>query len=441
MGNFVENHLLGNMNTTLTKPKSPATWVPTVYFAMGLPMVMLSDVSLLMFKDLGLSDAKIAFWVSLLILPWSLKPLFSPLMELVGTKKQYVVLTELVSAIMLGLVFAGLGVQDFFVVTLALMGIMAVSGSVHDIAGDGIYMENLNTKQQSQYIGWQGAAYNIAKIFARGGLVYLVGILTKSYGVVRAWQWVFVLAALIMLVIVLYHLFTLPGTMKRESSGSQSVGGAVQGFIDIFVSFFQKKYIWFYLVFILLYRFTEGLAIKIAPLFLKADIANGGLGITNEEFGLIYGTAGTVAFILGSILSGYYISHFGLKRVIFSLALIFNVPFVVYFLLAYFQPDNLWWVASGVTLEYFGYGFGFVGLNLFMMQQVAPGEHQMAHYAIGTSLMNLSVMIPGMMSGMISDAVGYKMFFLIALAVAVPGLVCAYMVPFTYDDHGNKIVK
>lgn len=425
----------------MNQTKSPAVWVPTVYFAMGLPMVLLSDVSLLMFKDLGIPDSRITFWASLLTLPWSLKPLFSPVMEIFGTKKQYVVLTELVSAVVLGLIFAGLGVENFFAVTIVLMALMAISGSMHDIAGDGTYMQYLSQKQQSQYIGWQGAAYNIAKIFARGALVYLVGSLSKDYGVLWAWRAVFLLAGVIMLAVALYHLAILPGKMKNseESKEARSLSDAMKSFVEIFVSFFEKKHIWFYLLFILLYRLTEGLAIKIAPLFLKAGVSEGGIGLTNEQFGLIYGTAGTAAFILGSLLSGYYISHFGLRKVLFSLALIFNIPFVVYFLLAYFQPEWLGWTTIGITMEYFGYGFGFVGLNLFMMQQVARGPHQMAHYAIGTSLMNLSVMLPGMVSGSISDRVGYELFFLIALVVAIPGLICAYKVPFTYDDEGNII--
>lgn len=425
----------------MSQTKSPAVWVPTVYFAMGLPMVLLSDVSLLMFKDLGISDGQITFWASLLTLPWSLKPLFSPVMEIFGTKKQYVVLTELVSAVVLGLIFAGLGIKDFFPVTIALMALMAVSGSMHDIAGDGTYMQHLSQKQQSQYIGWQGAAYNIAKIFARGALVYLVGSLSKSYGILTAWRAVFVLAGVIMLLVAIYHLVLLPGQIRepKEEQKPRSLSSAMKSFAEIFISFFGKRYIWFYLLFILLYRLTEGLAIKIAPLFLKAGVAEGGIGLTNEQFGLIYGTAGTAAFILGSILSGYFISHYGLRRVLFLVAMIFNIPFVVYFLLAYFQPEDLGWVAGGITLEYFGYGFGFVGLNLFMMQQVSPGPHQMAHYAIGTSLMNLSVMLPGMVSGFISDQVGYELFFLIALVVAIPGLICAYKVPFTYDEEGNKI--
>ncbi|MDO5035691.1 MAG: MFS transporter [Porphyromonas sp.] len=426
-----------------TSTRHPGLWVPTVYFAMGLPMVLLSDVSILMFGDLGIPDKQIAFWASLLTLPWSLKPLFSPIMELVGTKKQYVVLSELLSALMLGLVFVGLGLDNFFAITLLLMAILAISGSVHDIAGDGTYMHFLSSKEQSEYIGWQGAFYNIAKVLAKGGLVYLVGVLTKSYGLVGSWRFIFVLASVLLLSISVYHFFVLPGEMRSAQASTErqhrSLKESMKELWEIIVSFFKKKYILYYLLFILLYRLTEGLTIKIAPLFLKASADIGGLGLSNEQFGLIYGTFGTLAFIIGSILSGYFISHYGLRKVLFVLALIFNIPFIVFFLLAYFQPSSMTWITLGIIFENFGYGFGFVGLNLFMMQQVAPGPHQMAHYAFGTSIMNLSVMLPGMVSGALSDALGYKIFFLVAVLVAIPGILCAYFVPFTYDSKGNKI--
>lgn len=421
----------------------PIAWVSTIYFAMGLPMVMISDVSLLVFKDLGISDAQITFWASLLILPWSLKPLFSPLMEIFGTKKQYVVFTELFSAVMLGLIAAGLGGSRFFLVVIGLMVLMAFSGSVHDIAGDGTYMEALSTKEQSQYIGWQGAFYNIAKLLAKGGLVFLVGYLSKSIGLVRSWQIVFVIAAVIIGLISFYHFVLLPGRIRsgrgKGSKGGKSFASALNEFWQILVSFFQKKYIWIYLLFIFLYRFTEGLAIKVAPLFMKADASVGGLSLSNESFGLIYGTLGTLAFVVGSILSGYFISKMGLRKVLLPLILIFNIPFVVFLLLAEFQPESLIWIGIGITFEQFGYGFGFVGLSLFMMQQVAKGPHQMAHYAIATSLMNLSFMLPGLVSGTLSDAFGYKTFFLIAVLLAIPGIVCAIKVPFTYDEEGNTI--
>lgn len=427
--------------TPQSKKISPLLWVATVYFSMGLPYVLISDISVLAFKDLGISDAKITFWTSLLVLPWSLKPLFSPIMELVGTKKRYVFVTELVSAIVLGLVCAGLGVDDFFVITLMLLAIMAFSGSIHDIAGDGTYMAELNAHEQSMYIGWQGAFYNLAKILAKGGLVYLVGRLSSNVGVLNAWRVIFLIAGVVMLCMAIYHFFVLPGRLKqpKEEVRKRTMGEAMEEFLRIFLSFFQKKHIVFYLVFILLYRFTEGLAIKVAPLFLKSSVADGGMGLTNEQFGLFYGTIGTACFILGSILSGYFISHYGLRRVLFALALIFNIPFIVFFLFAQLGPLDAGWIATGIAFEQFGYGFGFVGLNLFMMQQVAPGPHQMAHYAIANSLMNLGVMIPGMMSGFISDAVGYKTFFLIAVLIAIPGIICAKIVPFTYDHDGKRL--
>lgn len=434
---------MNNAPAASGKKITPIAWVSTVYFAMGLPMVMISDVSLLVFKDLGISDSQITFWASLLILPWSLKPLFSPLMEIFGTKKQYVVFAELISAVMLGLIAAGIGGNHFFAIVVALMALMAFSGSVHDIAGDGTYMDALSTKEQSQYIGWQGAFYNIAKLLAKGGLVFLVGYLTQSIGIVRAWQIVFVIASVLIGLIAFYHYFVLPGKMRNntEESERKAFGSAMNEFLQIFVSFFQKKHIWLYLLFIFLYRFTEGLAIKVAPLFMKAEVSSGGLALSNEHFGLVYGTLGTLAFVFGSILSGYFISKKGLRKVLFPLILIFNIPFVVFLLLAEFQPESLLWTGVGITFEQFGYGFGFVGLSLFMMQQVAKGPHQMAHYAIATSLMNLSFMLPGLVSGTLSDAVGYKTFFLIAVLMAIPGILCALKVPFSYDDEGNPIAK
>lgn len=420
---------------------NPISWVSTVYFAMGLPMVMLSDVSLLLFKDLGIPDKEITFWASLLILPWSLKPFFSPVMELFGSKRQYVFISEIISALMLGLIAASLGLEESFPLLLLLMAVMALSGSVHDIAGDGIYMEALTPTLQSKFVGWQGAFYNIAKVLAKGGLVYLVGYLTSSIGLVRSWQSMIVVAGALMLLLGLWHMAVLPHSQTPVVDEKRSARETLQGVWEIFVSFFEKKHIWFYLLFIFLYRFTEGLAIKVAPLFLKAGSDLGGLGMTNSDFGLIYGTLGTIAFIGGSILAGYYIGHYGLRKVLFTLALIFNLPFIIFFLLAFFRPTSLVWPAVGIVVEQFGYGFGFVGLTLFMMQQVAPGPHRMAHYAIANSLMNLSYMIPGLVSGAISDAVGYSTFFLIAVLVSIPGLICAKVVPFSYDENGNKLTN
>ena len=201
-----------------------------------------------------------------------------------------------------------------------------------------------------------------------------------------------------------------------------------------FVEFFQKKHIVYYICFIILYRFAEGFVMKIVPLFLKAPRADQGLGLSEQQIGLCYGTFGAAAFVIGSILAGYYIAHRGLRKSLFSLALVFNLPFVAYTLLAVYQPESLWLIGGGIVLEYFGYGFGFVGLTLFMMQQIAPGKHQMSHYAFASGIMNLGVMLPGMMSGAFSDWLGYKMFFIMVLICTIPALLITWFVPFTYGE-------
>ncbi len=203
---------------------------------------------------------------------------------------------------------------------------------------------------------------------------------------------------------------------------------------EVIRTFFQKKYIVWYICFIILYRFAEGYVMKIVPLFLKAGIDQGGLGLPVQEIGIIYGTFGAAAFVLGSILAGYYISAFGLRKTLFSLCCVFNIPFVVYLLLAIYQPSNVWVIGSAIVFEYFGYGFGFVGLTLFMMQQVAPGKHQMAHYAFASGIMNLGVMIPGMMSGYLSDWLGYRNFFIWVLVATIPAFLVTWFVPFTYNN-------
>ncbi|MGL4293373.1 MAG: MFS transporter [Bacteroidales bacterium] len=413
---------------------SPAYWVPTVYFGMGLPFVALSMVSVLMFSDMQISNALIAFWTSLVMLPWTLKPLWSPLLEMFKTKKHFVVFTELITGIAFGLLALTLPVSGFFPYAIALLFVIALSGATHDIAGDGIYLSELSSEQQARYIGWQGAFYNLAKILTTGGLVYLAGMLKDQFGVVQAWMIIMVICAAIMGGLCLYHTRILPsgGDPAKSVTSTKAARAALW---EVIRSFFQKKHIGWYIAFIILYRFAEGYAMKIVPLFLKAPVTEGGLGLSVQEIGLVYGTFGAAAFVLGSILAGYYISALGLKRTLFSLCCFFNIPFAVYLFLAMIQPANLWMIGGAIVFEYFGYGFGFVGLTLFMMQQVAPGKHQMAHYAFATGIMNLGVMIPGMMSGYLSDVLGYKNFFIWVLIAAIPAFIITKLVPFTYSDN------
>lgn len=413
--------------------KNPVSWIPTVYFAMGLPFVVLNMVAVLMFKGLGISDARIAFWTSLIMLPWTIKPFWSPFLEMFKTKKYFVVLTQITSGVMFGLVAFSLHLPDFFCYSIALMAVIAFSGATHDIAADGVYMTELNKEEQAKYIGWQGAFYNLAKIVATGGLVYLAGSLISKVGQVNAWMIIMGSCGGIMLVLGFYHIRMLPSG-GAATGQVKNLKDTMQELWSVILSFFGKKYIGWYILFIILYRFAEGYVMKIVPLFLKAPLEKGGLGLTEQQIGLYYGTFGAAAFVLGSFLAGYFIAHRGLRKTLFTLCCIFNLPFAVYPLLAIYQPGDPLLIGTAIVFEYFGYGFGFVGLTLFMMQQIAPGKHQMAHYAFASGIMNLGVMLPGMMSGFLSDWLGYKDFFIYVLIAAIPAFVITWFIPFTYKD-------
>ena len=426
--------------------KSPITWVPSVYFAMGLPFVVLNIVSVLMFKGMGIRDGQITFWTSLIMMPWTLKFLWSPFLEMYKTKKFFVVLTQLVTGLGFLLVGLVLHLPWFFSLCIFLMAIIAFSGATHDIATDGVYMAELSKEEQASWIGWQGAFYNIAKIVASGGLVWVAGRLIKHFGGVEgatkevmhsaatnAWMIVMIAIGALMILLGLYHIKQLPSG-KGTAVKTESAKETFDRLVEVLKNFFTKKHIVYYIFFIILYRFGEGFVMKIVPLFLKAARSAGGLGLNEEQIGLYYGTFGAAAFVLGSVLAGYYISHFGLKRTLFSLCCIFNLPFIAYTFLSQVQPESGLLIGSMITLEYFGYGFGFAGLTLFMMQQIAPGKHQMAHYAFASGIMNLGVMLPGMVSGLISDAIGYKWFFVFTLIATIPAFLITYFVPFTHSD-------
>lgn len=424
---------IDNFDATTQRKVSPVAWVPTLYFAMGMPFVVLNMVCTLMYKGMGVSDAQIAFWTSLIMLPWTLKPLWSPFLEIYKTKKFFVVLTQTLTGVMFALVAFALNLPNFFAITIAMLAVIALSGATHDIAADGTYMGVLSNDEQARWIGWQGAFYNIAKIAATGGLVYLAGTFIDMFGVTKAWMVIMLIIGIIMVVLGVYHFFILP-TDGKKAAEDKTLYDSLLELWGVFVKFFQKKHIWYYLCFIILYRFAEGFVMKIVPLFLKASRADQGLGLSEQEIGLCYGTFGAAAFVIGSILAGYYIAHRGLQKSLFSLAVVFNLPFVAYTFLAIYQPESLLYIGGAIVIEYFGYGFGFVGLTLFMMQQIAPGEHQMSHYAFASGIMNLGVMLPGMISGMVSDWLGYRNFFIVVLVCTIPALLITFFVPFTYPD-------
>jgi len=377
---------------------------------------------------MGITDAQIAFWTSLIMLPWTIKPLWGPFLEMFKTRKFFVYTTQMISGVFF--YFAGLSLQldHFFSISIAMLALIAFSGSTHDTAADGVYLNELSPKEQAKYVGWQGAFYNIAKVVSGGVLVYLAGELEKKVGIPTAWMIVFMIYGSIMLVMGLYNMKMLPQSTQERTTNSFADGWATLK--DVIITFFQKKHIWAALAFIVLYRFAEGQAIKITPLFFKAARTDGGLGLSTSQIGLLYGVFGAIAFVLGSIAAGYFVSNKGLnRRTLIILCCIFNLPFAAYTYLAVALPESLTVIAAAVAIEYFGYGFGFIGLILFIMQQIAPGKYKMAHYAFGSGLVNLGFMIPSMISGFVSDYLGYKEFFIWVLVSTIPAFLVTWFVP------------
>jgi MFS transporter, PAT family, beta-lactamase induction signal transducer AmpG len=405
----------------------PAMWVPTLYTAEGLPFVMVNVVAVLMYKSLGISDARITFFTGLVTIPWFLKPIWGPLIETFRTKKAFVLATELGGGICFGLLALSLNLPFYFTWSLIFFGLIAINSSVHDTAADGVYVTVLSQKEQAQYVGWQGAFYNVGKILSQGGFVWVAGMLETKYGPVMAWSIAMAAFGILMGTLCLWHLRFLPtGGRARSPSSSHTM----RTFLDVLTTFFSKRYIWWGIAFLLLYRFAEGQAIKVFPLFMRAARDHGGLGLSTEDVGLVYGIFPPIAFVLGSIAAGYFTAGRGLRKSLLSLCLAFNVPFAIYLALALTRPTELPAITVLVSLEFLGYGFGFVGLQLFMMQQISPGPYRTAHYAFATSIMFLGFFIPSLWSGALSESLGYQHFFVWVMLATVPSFLISWLVPF-----------
>jgi PAT family beta-lactamase induction signal transducer AmpG len=415
------------MSETRRTGVSPAVWVPTLYFAEGLPFYAVGMMALIFYSRMGVDNRTITATVSLLGLPWSLKPLWSPFLEMYKTKKFFVVLMEFVGGVSLGLLALCLPLPDYFRYSIAFFALVAFCSSTHDIAADGLYIGSLSPKQQAAYAGWQGGFYNIARFFSQGGLLILAGCLEIRMPAVRAWMIIFATVGITLVVLSLFHSRVLPS--GGEERHSKSLREMLATFWDVVVSFFKKPNIWFLLTFVFLYRAGEGQVVKIGPLFLKAAREQGGLGLSTTQFGTIYGTFGTAAFIVGSILGGYFAAWLGLKRALLPLILVMNLPMLTYFYLSTELPTSMVSVTLAMSLEMFGYGFGFVGVMLLMMQEIAPGKYQTAHYAFANSLMNLGLVLPGAISGAIQMRIGYQHFFVWVLISAVPAMILSRFVP------------
>ncbi len=433
------NTVVSEMKAVRKTVRSPWSWVPSLYFAEGVPYVVIITVSVIMYKRLGISNTDIALYTSLLYLPWVIKPLWSPLVDMLGTKRRWIVTFELLIGIALGGVAFVLPLPMFFQLTLGVFWLMAFASATHDIAADGFYMLGLDAHQQVAFVGIRSTFYRVAMISGQGLLVVVAGYLEERSGgnLPLAWAITFAVLSAVFLCLFVYHRFMLPyPAIDRPTGVAASGKGRLQEFFAIFAEFFRKREILSVLAFLLLYRFGEVQLVKLVPPFLLDPLARGGLGLSTSEVGFVYGTIGIIALTCGGLLGGYAASRGGMRAWLWPMVVILHVPDLMFVYLSHYQPQNLLLINIAVALEQFGYGFGFTAYMLFMIL-VAEGEHKTAHYAICTGIMALGQMVPGMFSGMLADWLGYRMFFLWVILSTIPGFAVAALIRVP-ADFGKK---
>jgi MFS transporter, PAT family, beta-lactamase induction signal transducer AmpG len=421
---------------------SPWQWIPSLYVAQSLPYVVVMSLSVVMYKNLGLSNTDIALYTSWLYLPWVIKPLWAPLIELISTPRRWIWVMQSLVGIALALVAFSIPTEFGVRLSLAIFWLMAFSSATHDIAADGFYLSALPTHQQAAFVGVRSTFYRVGNIVGQGLIVYLVGIAIEKLGDPRqAWLWAMLFLAALFLLSAIYHRSFLPypvaQTNETASKPKLTFKEVISHFGHTFSSFFVRKDIWVILSFLLLFRLGEAQALKLVTPFLLDPISKGGLGLTTAQIGLVYGTIGVLALVCGGLLGGYAISRKGLRFWLWPMLISCHLPNLVFVYLSTAQPNNLYLISSMIAIEQFGYGFGFAAYLLYMMM-VAEGPHKTAHYSLCTGFMALGMMLPGMVSGWIQSQLGYPNFFIWVCIATLPSLVAAAFVKID-PSFGRKV--
>lgn len=412
-----------------TGRRSPWTWIPSLYFAEGLPYVLVMTVSVIMYKRMDISNAEIALYTSWLYLPWVVKPLWSPVVDVLGTRRGWILVMQLLIGAGLAGVALTLPGDDFFRYSLAFLWLLAFSSATHDIAADGFYMLGNTPHQQAFFVGIRSTFYRVAMISGQGLLVMLAGYLETQWGDVhRAWAVTFYGLAGLFIVFAAYHQFMLPRPVADRPGPDPSLRGVFSGFGEVFASFFRKRGIVIILAFMLLFRFAEAQLVKIAAPFLLDERALGGLGMSTAEVGFVYGTVGMLLLTAGGIIGGLLAARNGLKHWLWWMVAAINLPNVVYIFMSVTQPESAWVVNAAVGVEQFGYGFGFTAYMLYLLY-VSQGKYQTAHFAICTGFMALGMMLPGMASGWVQEQLGYQNFFIWVLIATIPSFLVVKLIP------------
>ena len=411
------------MRKSSEKNLSPWIWVPSLYFMEGLPYFIVNTISIVMFKDLGMDNGTLALLTSLISLPWVIKPLWSPFVDLIRSKRWWITAMQFTVAGSVALIALSVHAGTCFTLTLSLFTITAFASATHDISADGFYMIGLDSKRQSAFVGIRNTFYRIAMVFGQGVLVVLAGLLEKRCGdTALGWKYTMLATALLLAALSVFNLFSLPRPAEDSFRRSSGAGSILRDFAGTFKSFFTKPGIWLATAFMLLFRLPEALSVKMLYPFFSDSLTDGGLGLGKEAFGLVYGTFGVIALLTGGILGGLDIARRGLKKCMMPMALSLALPCAVYLVMAVIQPSSLWFVGACVVADQFGYGYGFTAYTVYMMR-FADGPLKTSHYALCTGFMALSMMLPGLVAGYLQQALGYVGFFILVM-ICCTATVC-----------------
>ncbi|MBC5842598.1 MFS transporter [Flavobacterium sp. F-380] len=416
----------------------PWYWIPILSFASGLPYAIIISVSVIMYKNLGINNEDIGIYTSLLYLPWVIKPLWSPFIDLYSTKRKWFLAMQLLIAIAFLIVGLTIPLNHFFVISLAIFWVAAFASASNDVASDGFYLIALEKEQQSFFLGIRSTFYRLSMLTGNGLIVIIGGYLEQQYGdKQKAWSYTMITVGLLMALITLYNYFTAPKTEVSQKTASTEE--SKKNFSVVFISFFKKKQIGLALAFILLFRLGESQLLKMLTPFLIDDIKVGGMGLTTQDVGVIYGTFGVIALTVGGIFGGIAISRDGLGKWMLPMFLAMHLPIIGFVLLSHFHPTSVYYIYATVIAEQFGYGFGFAAFMMYLIY-IAEGESKTSHYALATGFMALGMMLPGMISGFIQEYLGYGNFFIWVFIATIPGLILSRFLIFP-KDFGKKSVK
>lgn len=409
------------------RTRHPLTWVPSLYFAEGVPYVIVMTLAVVMYKRIGLSNTDITIYTSWLYLPWVIKPLWSPVVDLFKTKRWWILAMQVIMGTALAGVSFTLPTSAGVQWSLFFLWVLAFSSATHDIAADGFYMLELDDHDQAFYVGWRNTFYRVATIASQGGLAAVAGLLeVYTRQPTRAWSLTFAVAMAFFVLLFVYHFFMLPRP-KQDVLQQQNRRLEFSGFAKTFTTFFMKPGIIPALIFMLTYRLPEALLVKISPLFLVDMQADGGLGLSTQEYGFVQGTLGVIGLLIGGIFGGFSISQWGLHKCLWPMVCAITLPDALYLLLAYFQPTGILWPSVCICIEQLGYGFGFAAYTMFLLY-FAQGESRTAHFAFCTGFMALGMMLPGFAAGWLEEMMGYYNFFILIVCLIPVTFVAASLI-------------